>query len=182
MRRTGNAKSSVRGCVIVAKKRGFLQPKGGGPSWYEQRKEAEREYRSARRKEARAERIAGTFDKKKFSESGKSASLQSTEELKQSAEKSRERRETSLKTAVRESRGQRSGDAAHKAASAMFDMTDKADRKRLRDQIGEGNESGDNLIAAEDAFLEDSLDEYMAEGEEGNYFDPDDDEDWALIF
>ena len=164
----------------MAKK--YNYPKGQSP--LELKMQAEKEYRAARRAVARAERIAGTYDKKQFRKSGQNLLSANAEELKQKAEYFAAERENKLRGLIQNNRQQKKGEGAHKAASAMFDLTDKADRKALRDAIGEGEESGDNLIAAEDAFMadEDAMEEFYEDALEGNEFDPEEDDDWALIY
>ena len=158
----------------------YSYPKGQSP--FEIRQAAEKEYRAARRALARAQRIEGTYDEKEFRKSKRNLLGVDPEETKMQAEMEMKRRESTLIRTVETNKGQRKGEGAHRAASAIFDMTDKSSRKALRDAIGEGEESGDNLLSAEDAFLSEDMEEFYEDSNEGNEFDPEEDEDWALIY
>ena len=150
-----------------------------GPSAGDIKRQAEKEYRAARRAEARAQRIAGTFDKKEFSKTRESTIGRSAAEVREAVQAAQSRREGTLKDVIRKNRSNTKGAGAQKSAAAIFDLTDRKQRAALREQL-EGD-SEKQLLEMQEAALNDDLDNIEFE-DLGNVFDPDNEDDWALIY
>lgn len=162
---------------IMAKNR--LLGSAKGPTPLEIRMAAEKAYRKARRDLARAQRIAGTFDKKEFAKTKKNLLVESAKDLKRTAKAQARQREQILKSVVRKNKGQSKGAGAKQSADAIFDLIEKARRNDLREQMEAASQT--ELLEMQEAALNDTLDK-VEEKELGNKFEPGNNEDWSRIY